>query len=139
LQVIIETSKKHCFFNYKIIASIYINAKKTIAEGRRVPIVHAVDNPTANEIYEVCKHLGFTCELEKDKAYSRDYMQRGRVRVLMKNEKGERIHNEIKNKQQLLSQLSTLIPKLTSRSKKPEISQTVTGNAKKKGKGKNAK
>ncbi len=42
----------------------YINSKKTIAEGRRIPITQAVDNPTAVEISEVLKHLGFECILE---------------------------------------------------------------------------
>lgn len=32
--------------------------------GRRVPTNKSVDNPTVNEIVEVCKRLGLTAELE---------------------------------------------------------------------------
>ena len=43
---------------------IYINAKKTIAEGRRVSESKAVDNPTAQEIAEVCTFLGLKTFIE---------------------------------------------------------------------------
>jgi signal recognition particle subunit SEC65 len=36
---------------------IYINAKKTVAEGRRLSIPKSVDNPTMAEIEEVVKFL----------------------------------------------------------------------------------
>uniref|UniRef100_A0A2K6FN05 Signal recognition particle 19 kDa protein n=1 Tax=Propithecus coquereli TaxID=379532 RepID=A0A2K6FN05_PROCO len=35
----------------------YLNNKKTIAEGRRIPISKAVENPTATEIQDVCKSV----------------------------------------------------------------------------------
>lgn len=66
---------------WTIIYPVYFNARRTVAEGRetrgsitrvgllhspgrRVPTNKSVDNPTVNEIVEVCKRLGLTAELE---------------------------------------------------------------------------
>ena len=49
---------------WKVIYPIYMNSKKTIAEGRRLPVNKGVENPTAVELYEVCKYLGLPTELE---------------------------------------------------------------------------
>ncbi|XP_010588141.1 signal recognition particle 19 kDa protein isoform X1 [Loxodonta africana] len=70
----------------------YLNNKKTIAEGRRIPINKAVENPTATEIQDVCLAVGLNAFLEKNKLYSRewnrDVQYRGRVRVQLKQEDG---------------------------------------------------
>ncbi|XP_059274361.1 signal recognition particle 19 kDa protein isoform X2 [Mustela nigripes] len=70
----------------------YLNNKKTIAEGRRIPISKAVENPTATEIQDVCSAVGLNVFLEKNKMYSRewnrDVQYRGRVRVQLKHEDG---------------------------------------------------
>ncbi len=49
---------------WKTIYPVYLNSKKTIAEGRRLPVAKAVDNPTLNEIVEVIKFLGLQVEVE---------------------------------------------------------------------------
>jgi signal recognition particle subunit SRP19 len=49
---------------WSVIYPVYINSKKTAADGRKIAKVKACENPTAQEIYDVCKHLGFKCELE---------------------------------------------------------------------------
>lgn len=49
---------------WSVVYPVFINSRKKIPEGRRVSKAKGVDNPTAQEIYEVCKHLGFRCELE---------------------------------------------------------------------------
>lgn len=49
---------------WNVIYPIYISSKKTIAEGRRVPATIAVDNPTAVEIADVCRYLGFEVVVE---------------------------------------------------------------------------
>uniref|UniRef100_A0A2K6QE52 Signal recognition particle 19 kDa protein n=1 Tax=Rhinopithecus roxellana TaxID=61622 RepID=A0A2K6QE52_RHIRO len=60
-------------------------SNKTIAEGRRIPISEAVENPTATEIQDVCSEVGLNVFLEKNKMYSRewnhDVQYRDRVRV----------------------------------------------------------
>uniref|UniRef100_A0A2K6KUZ8 Signal recognition particle 19 kDa protein n=1 Tax=Rhinopithecus bieti TaxID=61621 RepID=A0A2K6KUZ8_RHIBE len=63
-------------------------SNKTIAEGRRIPISEAVENPTATEIQDVCSEVGLNVFLEKNKMYSRewnhDVQYRDRVRVQLK-------------------------------------------------------
>ncbi|KAK8918848.1 Signal recognition particle 19 kDa protein [Platanthera zijinensis] len=73
---------------WNIIYPIYINSKKTIAEGRRISASKSCENPTCIEIGDCCKHLKLPCAIELDKAYPRDFMQRGRVRFLLKKEDG---------------------------------------------------
>ncbi|KAK8943294.1 Signal recognition particle 19 kDa protein [Platanthera zijinensis] len=73
---------------WNIIYPIYINSKKTIAEGRRIGASKACENPTCIEIVDCCKHLKIPSAIELDKAYPRDFMQRGRVRVLLKRGDG---------------------------------------------------
>uniref|UniRef100_A0A8C6MP21 Signal recognition particle 19 kDa protein n=1 Tax=Mus spicilegus TaxID=10103 RepID=A0A8C6MP21_MUSSI len=36
----------------------YLNNKKTIAKGRRIPISKAVENPTTTEVQDVCSAVG---------------------------------------------------------------------------------
>ncbi|XP_066469663.1 signal recognition particle 19 kDa protein isoform X2 [Tiliqua scincoides] len=70
----------------------YINNKKTIAEGRRIPIDKAVENPTSTEIQDVCAAAGLNVLLEKSKMYprewNRDAQYRGRVRIQLKQDDG---------------------------------------------------
>ncbi|KAL7263160.1 hypothetical protein ACSBR1_001354 [Camellia fascicularis] len=71
-----------------ILYPIYVNSKKTIAEGRRISTSKACENPTCAEIGDCCSHLKLPFAIEIDKAYPRDFMQRGRVRVMLKKEDG---------------------------------------------------
>jgi signal recognition particle subunit SEC65 len=49
---------------WSVLYPVYINSKKTAADGRKIAKTKACENPTAQEIFDVCKHLGFKCELE---------------------------------------------------------------------------
>ncbi|XP_028911734.1 signal recognition particle 19 kDa protein isoform X2 [Ornithorhynchus anatinus] len=70
----------------------YLNNKKTIAEGRRIPVEKAVENPTSTEIQDVCAAVGLNVLVEKNKMYSRewnrDMQYRGRVRIQLKRDDG---------------------------------------------------
>lgn len=109
---------------------VYINSKKTVAEGRRIGISKSCENPTCAEIGDCCNYLKLPFAIEVfytvfrnsnwiwilvdhnlwiwllenvlicwwsqiDKAYPRDFMQRGRVRVLLKKEDGTLINPAI--------------------------------------------
>lgn len=106
---------------------VYINSKKTMAEGRRIGLAKACENPTCAEIGDCCSYLKlpfaievrcfvaavlildlfsfslgnlifyfyFYGTLQIDKAYPRDFMQRGRVRVLLKKEDGTLFNSAI--------------------------------------------
>uniref|UniRef100_A0A8C4VKG6 Signal recognition particle 19 kDa protein n=1 Tax=Gopherus evgoodei TaxID=1825980 RepID=A0A8C4VKG6_9SAUR len=70
----------------------YLNNKKTIAEGRRIPMDKAIENPTSTEIQDVCAAVGLNVLVEKNKLYprewNRDVQYRGRVRVQLRLEDG---------------------------------------------------
>ncbi|KAH0685556.1 hypothetical protein KY290_017041 [Solanum tuberosum] len=72
--------------NWNILYPVYINSKKTIAEGRRICVMKACACPTCTEISDCCNFLKIPCAIEFDKTYPQDFMQRGRVRVLLKRE-----------------------------------------------------
>ncbi|KAG0463446.1 hypothetical protein HPP92_019515 [Vanilla planifolia] len=117
---------------WNIIYPIYINSKKTIAEGRRISATKACENPTCIEIGDCCKHLKIPCAIELDKAYPRDFMQKGRVRVLLKKEDGSLYNPAIGTKKQLMLQVAGLVPRHPGRVKKqePASSSTAAGGSK---------
>uniref|UniRef100_A0A7N0UXB8 Signal recognition particle 19 kDa protein n=1 Tax=Kalanchoe fedtschenkoi TaxID=63787 RepID=A0A7N0UXB8_KALFE len=116
---------------------IYINSKKTIAEGRRIGTSKACENPTCVEIYDSCKYLNIPAAIEIDKAYPRDFMQRGRVRVLLKREDGTFSNPGITSRKQLMLQVAELVPRHQGRTKKQETtSASASGPSTKSGKGK---
>jgi hypothetical protein len=49
---------------WSVIYPIYLNKKKTLAEGRRVPQDKGLDNPNYSEIAEACRQLGLQAEIE---------------------------------------------------------------------------
>lgn len=112
--------------SWNIIYPIYINSKKTIAEGRRIGASKACENPTCIEIADCCKHLKIPCAIELDKAYPRDFMQRGRLRVLLKRGDGSLYNPAIGSKKQLMLQVAELVPRHPGRAKKQEPANTST-------------
>ncbi len=59
----------------------YFDAALTRSEGRRVPKELAVEEPTVDEIAEAVQQVGYDAVIERDKTYSREYEERGRVLV----------------------------------------------------------
>ncbi|KZV40724.1 hypothetical protein F511_22925 [Dorcoceras hygrometricum] len=114
---------------------IYINSKKTLAEGRRINASKACENPTCPEIYDCCAHLKLPSAIEVDKAYPRDFMQRGRVRVLLKREDGSLYNPAISSRKELMLHVAELVPRHPGRTKKQETASASTAGASKSGKG----
>ncbi len=88
----------------------YLNSKKTVSDGRQIPLKYAVENPTCNEIRDVLVNAGFNVELETNKVYPRelnkyDMLSRGRIRVQLKNEDGSLIKPDFKNSKFKLTHL----------------------------------
>mmetsp|Transcript_14766 Transcript_14766/g.29109 ORF Transcript_14766/g.29109 Transcript_14766/m.29109 type:complete len:161 (-) Transcript_14766:83-565(-) len=109
----LDTSK------WNIIYPNYINSKKTIPEGRRITQSKGVEYPHPAEMAEICEYLKIPHVLEMDKAYPRDWLIRGRIRVLLKTDAGAYTHSEIHTKKALMEKMSELIPKLKSRVQGP--------------------
>lgn len=60
----------------------YLNKDLSLSEGRKISVEESVKNPSINEIERALKRLGFTYNLEKDKAYpGKWYEKSGRVLV----------------------------------------------------------
>ncbi|EFJ06969.1 hypothetical protein SELMODRAFT_160456 [Selaginella moellendorffii] len=95
-----------------IVYPVYINSKKTLAEGRRIAANLACENPTLGEIVESCHLLKLSTAAEPEKAYSRDFMQRGRVRVQLfqKNAPKTPVNPGITSRKALMLKIAELVP-----------------------------
>ncbi|XP_051200241.1 signal recognition particle 19 kDa protein isoform X1 [Lolium perenne] len=124
---------------WKIIYPVYLNSKKTVAEGRRIAAAKACPDPTCIEIADSCAFLKIPRAIELDKAYPRDFFQVGRVRVQLTNDDGSPVNPAIRTKKQLMIQIAELVPKHHGRTKKQEPAagpSVVSSNNKKKNKNK---
>ncbi|XP_004847415.1 signal recognition particle 19 kDa protein-like isoform X1 [Heterocephalus glaber] len=123
----------------------YLNNKKTITEGRQIPISKAVENPTATEIQDVCSAVGLNVFLEKNKMYSRewnhDVQYRGRVQVQLEQEDGSLCLGQFPSCKSVMLYAAEMVPKLKTKTQKtgggdPNLQQ---GEGSKRGKGKKKK
>ncbi|XP_023713995.1 signal recognition particle 19 kDa protein isoform X2 [Cryptotermes secundus] len=121
----------------------YINSKKTLAEGRRIPKDKAVENPTHQEIRDVLSAAGMKVGVE-NKLYSRErskeLLYRGRIRIQLKSDDGTPLNPAFPSRDSVMLHLGQMIPQLKSRlgkqgSSDPSQSQSGSGASKKKGKG----
>ncbi|CAA2956969.1 signal recognition particle 19 kDa, partial [Olea europaea subsp. europaea] len=68
------------------------------------------------------------------KAYPRDFMQTGRVRVQLKRENGSLYNPPISSRKQLMLHVAELVPIHPGRTKKQELASALTAGASKSGK-----
>ncbi|KAK2975286.1 hypothetical protein RJ640_001135 [Escallonia rubra] len=120
---------------WNILYPVYINSKKTIDEGRRINASKACENPTCAEIGDCCSHLKIPFGIEIDKAYPRDFMQRGRVRVSLKREDGTLYNPAISSRKQLMLHVAELVPRHPGRTKKQEPGSNSNAGPSKSAKG----
>ncbi len=65
-----------------IIWPAYIDSTKTKHDGRKIPMVDAVESPKLREITKAADKLGLNPEIEKNKSYPRSWWEiSGRVIV----------------------------------------------------------
>jgi signal recognition particle subunit SEC65 len=97
-----------------------------ISEGRRLPVKQCCERPKASEIAEVCKKLGLPCQLQvgisplnsasffwltfdfpsqEAKAYSRDWLHPGRVKVQLRKDDNTPLNSDIATSNYLTSKL----------------------------------
>ncbi|KAJ8380946.1 hypothetical protein SKAU_G00017240 [Synaphobranchus kaupii] len=100
----------------------YVNSKKTLAEGRRIPSGKSVENPTCAEIGDVLTAAGLNVLVENKKMYprewNRDVQFRGRVRVQLKEEDGSLCQEKFSSRKDLMFYVAEMIPKLKTRTQK---------------------
>ena len=98
---------------WKIIYPAFLDKNKTCVDGRRVPKEIAIEEPDLVQIGSACLQLGYNrVVLEQRKTYPRDFSHPGRLRVMIKNDKGEPIVPEITNMRKLLVAIAKTIPEL---------------------------
>ncbi|VDP24710.1 unnamed protein product [Heligmosomoides polygyrus] len=75
-----------------VIYPTYLDSKKSLQQGRKIPKELAVENPTAAEIMDVLTATGLNPVLERGKLHPREQDREpeklGRVRVMLKNDDG---------------------------------------------------
>ncbi|KAI8424324.1 hypothetical protein MSG28_002873 [Choristoneura fumiferana] len=96
----------------------YLNSKKTLAQGRRLPKSSCVENPTHQEIRDVLVSTGLPVGVE-NKLYpreqSKEMLFRGRIRVQIKNDDGTPLKPEYSTRESVMKFIGEAIPKLKTR------------------------
>ncbi|GLI61726.1 hypothetical protein VaNZ11_004142, partial [Volvox africanus] len=88
----------------------YIDALKTVAEGRRIPKSLACEDPNVGEMHDSCNLLKLHSTIE-GKHYPRDWLPRCRIRVQLKGDDGKPVDPEIPDRRTLLVKLAELVVK----------------------------
>ncbi|KAM6965434.1 leucine-rich repeat-containing protein 2, partial [Aplochiton taeniatus] len=99
----------------------YINSKKTLAEGRRIPAKKAVENPSCAEIRDVLMAAGMNIYVENKlhpREWNRDAQFKGRVRVQIKQEDGSPCQENLASRKEVMYYVCEMIPKLKTRTQK---------------------
>jgi len=121
----------------------YINSKKSLQDGRIIPVAKAVDTPTYQEIKMVLDDAKMEYILER-KFYPRERSKEpayiGRFRIHLKDKEGEFVREEFQSRDSIMLYLAEKIPQLKSRTNpKASVSeqpQASSGAVPKKKKGK---
>ncbi|EYE98829.1 putative C6 transcription factor [Aspergillus ruber CBS 135680] len=87
--------------HYQCLYPVYFDKTRSRAEGRKVGVELAVENPLARDIVDAAQMLGLQVGFEPEKLHPKDWANPGRVRVLLKNEGGKLANPKIKNKHHL--------------------------------------
>ncbi|CAN9512815.1 unnamed protein product [Ophioblennius macclurei] len=100
---------------------VYINSKKTLAEGRRIPSNKAVENPSCAEIRDVLTATGMNVYVENKmhpREWNREVQFRGRVRVQMRQTDGTLCQDKFSSRKDVMLYVAEMIPKLKTRTQK---------------------
>eukprot|EP00128_Syssomonas_multiformis_P008662 Colp12_sorted_trinity150504_noHs@5807 len=97
---------------------VYIDSTKTLEEGRRIAKESACRSPTCPEIFDACTKLKLPVDIEPNKAYPRDYMLVGRLRVQLKNADGSLVNKDIPSRKELMVKVAEAINKIPGRAEK---------------------
>lgn len=92
--------------HYQCIYPLYFDSNRSRAEGRRVGVELAVENPLAREIVDAVQLIGLKTVFEPGKMHPKDWANPGRVRVLVK-EGGKARSAKVKNSKQAYTSIRT--------------------------------
>lgn len=96
-------------FDQKLVEKIFYPSTSTNClrdctreQGRKISKAKCVEKPTAREVFDCCQMLNLQTAFEYNKAYSRDYLQRGRIRVKLFNDDKSPVREDIASRTLLL-------------------------------------
>lgn len=98
----------------------YLDARKTVAQGRKIPKDAACDVVTCMEIHAACAELKLESAVE-NKSYPRDTWCRGRVRVRLFDDGGKPCNPAVPNRRTLMLEVAKLVPKYVEIHKKAHL------------------
>ncbi|CAG9467499.1 unnamed protein product [Pedinophyceae sp. YPF-701] len=104
-----------------VIYPAYIDATRTIAQGRKIPKENCPPEPTSAEIIAAAGALGLEVEMEADKLYSRawkDPLQQGRVRVKLRDDAGKPCVEDVRSRRELYMKVAFMVTKIPDRVKR---------------------
>lgn len=101
-----------------IVYPAYIDSKKTVAEGRRIPKSLGVEEPYVDQMMDSCKLLKIPADIE-GKHYPREWLPLGRLRVQLKAEDGTLHNSEVPDRRTLMLKLAELVKKHPTHGKRP--------------------
>ena len=92
---------------------LYLDAKRSIQDGRRVPKEKACEVVSSMHIFEACKTLGLDRAFEPRIRHPRDWLRFGRVRVrLYDKETKAPVSDDMNTRKKLFLKLCEIIPTL---------------------------
>jgi signal recognition particle subunit SRP19 len=106
-----ETRKHSEKSRWICIYPAYINSRKKVSDGRRIPVNIAVENPTLAEMRDVLINAGLEVETEINKVYPRELdkyelLSRGRIRVHLKNDDGTPVNESFPTSKNHINEIS---------------------------------
>ncbi|KAE9413313.1 hypothetical protein Angca_002895 [Angiostrongylus cantonensis] len=114
-----------------VIYPTYIDSKKSIQQGRKIPKELAVENPTAVEIHDVLAANGLNPVLERGKLHPRERDREpekfGRVRIMLRNDDGTVKNKDYPTRVALYKYVASMIPKLKTRQPGFQTTNAVAG------------
>ena len=98
--------------NWKSVYTTYFDKNLSIKEGRRIQKDLCLDNPNVHLLQFACEALGLKSLAEPLRKHPRDFFNRGRVKVMIINDKtGETVNNDIGTcKRKLLIRIAQKFP-----------------------------
>ena len=86
--------------SWSCVYPVFIDAKKSRQEGRKIPAAYAIENPSAIYMVTAAQKLGFDVGLEASKRHPRDPFNFGRLRIRFK-QNGKLVNPKIDTKTKL--------------------------------------
>ncbi|TPX30642.1 hypothetical protein SmJEL517_g05838 [Synchytrium microbalum] len=101
------------FKSWHCIYPVYIDADKTVAQGRRIAKHLGCKEPHIFAMAEAVRRLNLSAVLEGDKRHPRDPFVFGRLRVQLRTQEGVAAHGAIRSKKMLLEAIARLVPEMS--------------------------